>query len=236
MTCPDSGSVPEGPARFQPGARADRFIVTDKEQARLLSDPRSQSLFRPFLARERTVSQAAEEAGRDLNAVLYRVRQFLAAGLLYVVRQEKRAGRPVKVYRSVHDAYYVPYEVTPFASLEERMLEQQLPALRERVRLQARLLREAGRSGQSLYHDELGEVWFASASDAPARSDWFEAAGASIDYSTEVWLTHDEAMALRAYLFEVLERFGRHPAEGAHPPGPGMKRYHLSVATVALDD
>ena len=92
--------------------------VEDADQARLLTDSEAQMIFRPFLARELTASQAASETGRDLNAVLYRLRQFVAAGLVKVVREIKRAGRPIKVYRSTADAYFVPYEFTPFASLE----------------------------------------------------------------------------------------------------------------------
>ena len=236
MESRDSGRSAAARARFQPAGGAALHTVTDPEQARLLSDPSSQRLFRPFLAQERTVSQVADETGRDVNAVLYRVRQFLAAGLLRVVRVRKRPGRGVKVYRSVHDAYYVPYEVTPFASLEERLLEQHLPSLRERVRHQARWLQETGRSGQALYRDALGEVWFESAGSATSRTAWLDTASPSIDYWTEVWLTAAEAREARDYLYQALEKFGKRPAEGTDPPQPGMKRYHLSVATLQLEE
>ncbi|HLU81936.1 MAG TPA: helix-turn-helix domain-containing protein [Trueperaceae bacterium] len=236
MAPPDSGRSSAARARFHPAGGAALHTVTDPLQARLLSDPRSQRLFRPFLAQERTVSQVADDTGRDMNAVLYRVRQFLAAGLLSVVREQKRPGRPVKVYRSVHDAYYVPYEVTPFASLEERLLEQHLPLLRERVRYQARWLQESGRSGQALYRDELGEVWFESAGTATSGTVWRDAASTSIDYWTEVWLTATEAREVRDYLYQALEKFGKRPAVDTDQPERGMQRYHLSVATLPLSE
>ncbi len=231
MADQDSGSQQ---ARFRPPTGVSFHSVTDPEQARLLTDPDTQRLFRPFLARERTVSQVAAETGSDLNAVLYRVRQYLAAGLLRIVREEKRPGRPVKVYRSVHDAYFIPYEVTPFATLEERMLEQMLPAFRERIRIQARQIAQYGRIGQSLFRNERGEVWFASATDAALRTDWLDPRG-GIDFWAEVWLTQAEALELREVLYGALERFGKRPVEGEEPPEPGLRRFHFSVATVPLD-
>src|SRR5690606_23693741 len=134
-------------------------------------------------------------------------RTYLAAGLLEVVREMERPGRAVKVYRSVHDAYFVPYEVTPFATLEERMLEQALPAIEERVRAQARSLQRSGLWGQALYRDETGEVWTSSSAGATSGDDWRDLRG-GIDFWTEVWLTTEEAEELRSTLYEALERFG----------------------------
>src|SRR5690606_28325481 len=133
----------EGPRRPAPAPPEGVAFttVTDPEQARLLNDADSKRLIPPLMshaptitaaARDLTVTAAARETGVDTNAVLYRVRQFLRAGLLKVVREVKRPGRPIKVYRSAHDAYFVPYELTPFASLEERMLAQLRPHLEER--------------------------------------------------------------------------------------------------------
>lgn len=210
--------------------------VTDPEQARLLTDAAVFDMFEPFLARDRTASQAASETGRDLNSVLYRLRQLVAAGLVHVVQELKRAGRPIKVYRSVHDAYFVPYEVTPFASVEERMLKQLMPHLEERVRVQTRRVRELGASGQVLYRDEAGEVWTESAADASQRLDWLDRRrGIGIDYISGLELTDNEAWELQTQLFELLLRFGR--AErggtvgGVGAAGPaGKKQYSFSVA------
>lgn len=212
-----------GPA---PAGGAGFFTVTDPEQARLLTDAASQRLFRPFLARDRTASEAAREAGTDLNAVLYRVRQFLRAGLLTVVREVKRPGRPVKVYRSTRDAYFVPYELTPFASLEERMLAQLRPHLEQRVRVQAQRLREHGWSGQLLYRDEHGETWIESAGDPAARLDWLDPRrGIGIDYVVDLALTAAEATELQRLLYAALERFER-GGSGRE----GTRGYVLSVA------
>lgn len=107
------------------------LVVRDPNQAQLLTESRSKEFFKPFVARELTASQAAHEVGCELSAMLYRIRTFQAAGLLAVVRQEKRAGRPLKVYRAVADAFFIPFDLTPYADYEERLMEQLAPAWRQ---------------------------------------------------------------------------------------------------------
>lgn len=144
------------------------FVVEDVQQARLLSDPRSVRFFEPFLGRERTVSQAADEVGVSLDTMLYRVRRLLAAGLLRVVREESRPGRAIKVYRSTSDAYFVPFHSTPYADLAERLREELGPFLNESSDLLARLLTRLGVEGRRIFRTAEGEVW-QDASDAAAR-------------------------------------------------------------------
>lgn len=214
--------------------------VEDPEQARLLSDPLFQAAFRPFLAREASASAAAAELGLDLNAMLYRIRVLRAAGLLRVAREEKRHGRPIKLYRSVHDAYFIPYYATPFADLEERLWQQQLPEARERVRVQARRLREGGIHGQRFFRDERGETWLQSAAAGGARLDWLDPTRApAIDYWTDLALTDAEGRELQATLYGVLQRYAPASMHGAVAPAEhavGRKRYRLNVALVPLDE
>ncbi len=72
-----------------------------------------------FLAGEGTVAGAARTTGLDLRTVHRDVRALCAAGLLEVVREVKRAGRPVKVYRAVAPAFFVPFSATGAAELTE---------------------------------------------------------------------------------------------------------------------
>ncbi len=143
MAAPDSGSP----------SPSDVHTVADAEQARLLTDPRGKEFFKPFRARERSATQAAEELGRPLNSVLYRIGTFLGAGLLEVARTEKRAGRAVKHYRSVHGAYFVPFKLTPYASLEERLQAQAAPIFARLIHDYAAMLMSSERFGQHLLRD-----------------------------------------------------------------------------------
>jgi len=220
--------------------------VTDPEQARLLTDGKIQAYFRPFLARDATASEAAAEIRVDLNAVLYRVKTFLAAGLLRVVREVPRHGRPIKVYRSVHEAYFIPYEVTPFATLEERLWQQLSLEARQRAKLQAKRMSESGWSGQRLYRNDLGETWSDSARSPDSGLNWLaQDRPAYIDFWTDVKLTGVEAREIQQQLFELLKRV---EGRGAGPELAGpevaapaeltgtLSGYRLSVALLPLDE
>lgn len=132
--------------------------VEDEVQARLLSDPQSLSFLEPFLAREASASQAARELGRPLDTVRYRVRRFLDAGLLRVTREERRPGRPIRYFRTVADGFVVPFALTPYAELEER-LRATLRATDETfVRAAARSLRHHGLEARRVYRDRDGRI------------------------------------------------------------------------------
>lgn len=93
--------------------------LDDPEAARVLVDPEARAFFTPFVWRERRVKDVAAELGVTLNAVLYRVRQFLRLGLLEVTRTEPRAGRAVRYYRSTSKGYFVPFASTRAETVPE---------------------------------------------------------------------------------------------------------------------
>lgn len=164
MAGPDSGSpLPgqEAPTSSVPGAPHPGAFhrVADPTQARLLTDPRSKAFFKPFLARERSVAEAARLLGCPLNTMIYRVGTFVRAGLLRVVREDKRPGRAVRVYRSVHDAYFVPFALTPYATLEERLEVQAAPIFANLIQAYAAALRRSDRYGHHLFVGGDGAVW-----------------------------------------------------------------------------
>ncbi len=215
--------------------------VTDPEQARLLSDPASFRFFEPFVARELSVTVAAEEVGCKLDTMLYRVKTLLKAGLLDVSRLEKRAGRPVKHYRSVHDAYFVPFELTPYAEVEERLTLQFREYQALVVPTMARALRRMEREGRRVYRRrDNGEVWQESAGESYAPFDLYDAAsyGAYMaNYRgplTEMigdtlMLTDAEARELLTGLYGVWRQFqGKGEGAARHP-------YFLQFAVVPLE-
>jgi predicted ArsR family transcriptional regulator len=65
----------------------------------------------PFVARESTLSAAANQLGMSMASAHYHVRRLLSFGLLQITRTEQRRGRPVKHYRSTHDAFFIPSEL-----------------------------------------------------------------------------------------------------------------------------
>ena len=220
------------------------FTVTDPEQARLLSNRESFGFFEPFIARAQSATEAAAEVGCKLDTMLYRIKTFLKAGLLQVSRLEKRAGRPIKYYRSVHDAYFIPFEVTPYAELEERMREHHRAQEAVILPATAKLLRESGLEGYEFYrHSESGTVWGNSASRTGELSDllklFFNPHDAALvasyrgplggDFNSTLYLTDAEAKALMLELYELRNNVK------TRQPAPGTKPYFLSMTFLPLE-
>lgn len=211
MTAPDSGSP---------------YVVEDARQAGLLSDPRSAAFFKPFLAQERTVSQAAAELGCHLNTLLYRVQVLLDAGLLHVARTERRAGRAIKHYRSVHDAYFVPFGLTTYATLEDRLTAQSEPLFGLLVRAYGEALRRSEHSGRSLLRDERGAVL---TTDFPPQQT--PGGLPIVFYDATVTLNAADARALGERLQAV---FGAGVHAGRSAADPASQGYLLAVALLPL--
>ena len=220
------------------------FTVTKPEQARLLSDPESFRFFEPFVACELSATAAAEEVGCTLDTMLYRIKTFLKVGLLEVSRLEKRTGRPIKHYRSVHDAYFIPFDVTPYAELEERMREHHRAQEAVILPATAKLLRDSGLEGYEFYrHGKSGKVWGNAASRTGELSDtlklFFNPHDAQLaasyrgpiggDFNSTLHLTDAEAKALMLKLYEL-----RNDAK-TQQAASGTKPYFLSVTFLPLE-
>lgn len=219
-----------------------RVEIKDLEQARLLSDPESFRYFGPFLAKDCTVAGAAKELHCKVDTMLYRVRIFLKAGLLKVVRLEPRRGRPVKVYRSSTESYFVPLAVTPFEDTEARIKRQNDEATKIIARSIAKVLHELKREGRHIYRDSRGEVWLSSGSDAsemPADFDDIEAIKQSVyDKSKpvaaltdgEIDLSDQDARELTLELYQLWNRYKNKSNSKT------QKKYLFQFALVPMDD
>lgn len=218
--------------------------VSEPEQARILSNRESFGFFEPFVAHELSATAAAAEVGCELDTMLYRIKIFLKVGLLQISRLEKRAGRPIKHYRSVHDAYFIPFEVTPYAELEERMREHYRSQEAVVLPATAKLLRDSGLEGYEFYrHTESGSVWGNSASRRGEPSETLQlflnphdaALVASYrgplggDFSLSLYLTDDEAKTLMLELYKL-----RNDPE-TQQAASGTKSYFLSVTFLPLE-
>lgn len=64
-----------------------------------------------FAPRPRSVSQVAEALSEPIAKIFYHVTRFLRQGLLVVEREERRAGKPVKYYRTAAPSFLVPQEL-----------------------------------------------------------------------------------------------------------------------------
>ena len=193
----------------------------------MLTEPRSREFFKPFLARERSASQAAEELGCSLNTLLYRVKTLVKADLLHVTREEQRTGRAVKYYRSVHDAYFVPFHLTPHATLEERLAAQGAPIFATLIRSYAAALQQTERFGQHLLRAGNGNIW---TTDFPPELT--PAGLPMVYYDTVTPLGDAQARDLGRKLKTLFERGTN--AEKADEGGRKPQPYMLMVALLPV--
>ena len=158
MTGPSSGSIPHR--------------VDDPGAARLLMDETSRSVFGCVLGTDRSVREAADLLDRDLDAVLYRVKRLHAAGLLEVVAVVPRAGRAVRRYRAPHEAWFVPFEVLPYADLEEAFNALHVRTAARAARAAARWLVRSPWAGYLVERGEDGQVWMRGTGACSQLSTW----------------------------------------------------------------
>lgn len=203
-------------------------IVSDTHVADLLMAPVTLRQLEPFLGREATVTEAARASGERPNTVLKRVQRFRDLGLLYVVREEQRAGRAVKVYRTTAEAFFVPFEATSAESFETALAERDAyweELLRSNV---VRARRQAFPSwGTRIYRDDTGRMQIQMAVTPDRNTDPTapESPPALSAWRDRVYLDFDDAKALQRELFELLLRYQR---KG------GAQRYIVHVGLAPL--
>ena len=201
---------------MEQGKSSSLLIVTDLVMADMLINPTSLRQLEPFLGRECTVKQAAGETGEKANTVLSRVRRFLKAGLLEVICEEKRKGRAVKVYRSVADIFFIPFEATSAESLEQM--------LKERDAYWEKLLRQGvvnvrrndvGTWGTRIYRDARSRLQIQTAINPTENYTMLNAErpAALSAWRDSVYLDFEDAKALQKEMFALLQRY--HRKEGA---------------------
>ncbi|MBB2893517.1 hypothetical protein [Flexivirga oryzae] len=106
--------------------------ITDPVMVRSLLRDGAAHYLAPFLHEDHSVSEAAELLRTPLTKVHYWVRSLCDAGLLHVVSEQPRKGRPIKRYRAIATEFVVPAEALPedyFAGVMRRSNEDMIDAL-----------------------------------------------------------------------------------------------------------
>lgn len=79
----------------------ETYRVGDLEQVRLLADPLKLRLIQVFAEGPRTVSDVAQELGENVTRLYRHVDALLDAGLVEIVREEKKRGAVERTFRAV---------------------------------------------------------------------------------------------------------------------------------------
>lgn len=222
-----------------PSSGRSRGRAEDPLAARLLLDEGVRDVLGPFLDRACSAQEVATELGRDLDWVLYRVKRLHQAGVLEVVGERRRGGRPIKLYRSRYGTWFVPFEALPFADVEETLTALHVAQARRVARASARHLARTPWAGFLVERREDGRTWVYGASDGAGTTEsgraWWgvprSGQGAwATDATVELRLTPDDARALNDELMALVERYLDVGGSDARP------NRLLVVASVPLDD
>jgi hypothetical protein len=172
------------------------LTVTDPGAAAALVDPQSRAMVLAF-HRPRSLAEAARAAGFDLKRLHHHVLRFCRLGLLEVAETRARAGRPIKLYRTTAQAFFLPHAAAP-ELLTERLSRE----------LRAGLRTAAAQPGK-------GMVFYADAGGVPRME---AARGDAPPQALEMWrvlrLSPDDRAAFAAELDGLFARY----AQGARGP------------------
>ena len=206
------------------------LTVNDPRAAAVLAHPLQLRFLSPFIGRERRASEVAQLLQVPLTTLAYRIGRLLELGLLQASRVEQRAGSPIKHYRAVADAFFVPFEVTDAETLEALLRQWEEPWLGMFHRGYARALEETKeRWGVRVWRDEGGEIqvaptsevgrtWNIEANETPAVLDALV---------VDLRLDAHEAKVLQRELLGVIQRYTN---KG------GKERHFLRVMLVPLKE
>ena len=206
------------------------LTVNDPRAAAVLAHPLQLRFLSPFIGRERRAREVAQLLDVPLTTLAYRIDRLLELGLLEVTRVEKRTGSPIKHYRAVADAFFVPFAATDAETLEALLRQWEEPWLGMFHRGYARALEETKeRWGVRVWRDEGGEMQVAPTSEA-GRTRNIETDGtpALLDaLVVDLKLDAPEAGELRRELLEVIRRYS---GKG------GMERHFLRVMLTPIKE
>ena len=94
-------------------------IVDNEAAAAFFATSKMRRILMMFAHEPLSLTEAAERSKTDLKRLHYYVERLVKAGLLAVDSIRRRAGRPIKLYRAVAPAFYVPSEALLKPSTDE---------------------------------------------------------------------------------------------------------------------
>ena len=100
--------------------------IDDPEAAAVFSHGRGRKILLALVAEDRSLSELVRLTETPLNLLHHHIGKFLRLGLVVIARAERRAGAPIKFYRSTAQSFLVPAELmatTPGHGLNARLRE-----------------------------------------------------------------------------------------------------------------
>lgn len=197
----------------------DWLSIETEEAARALTEGTRWRYLEPFVAQEASVSAAAHALRVSPNSLLYHVKKFLDLGLLVVTREEKRAGRSVKYYRTKADMLFVPFNLTSAETVEALLLPLEREWQEKFLRYTANAMQgDEADLGVRIWRLPTGEVINkpSLAPPAPFDASLFERWPVFIAWSDSLYLDAEDVKALQGELVQLFERYSKYTGEKKH--------------------
>jgi len=176
-------------------------VIKGRKAAAALGSARQRHILLLFASAPLTLAEAAARSGMELKSLYHHARKLHRAGLLAIVGERPRAGRPMKLYQAVADMFFVRDEALPQPfthSLAEELSES--------------LLRHGFRPGRGILFgiDPSGEPMARRVDGAGARSE-------VLDLWFLLHVRPQDLPKLKAELSSVAQRYDRSGGSGAKP-------------------
>jgi hypothetical protein len=193
---------------------SDWFWITETRIAEVLIRPETFRYFSVFF-QARTLVQAAKVLDVPPSSLKYHLDKFLGWGLVRIV------STPRKVYQVVAKRFFIPFQITNFASLEELLFEQQLEwekqFLTDQYKAAARMHPNANLGGVCI--QVLDDVRWSidySVSQDPKVEPVPQITDTAWSSRTTLYLTFEQAQAVQRELADFWQRLleqHKHPQE-----------------------
>jgi hypothetical protein len=188
-------------------------VVRDHLAVDLLMKLTSTRCLGPFMRAEHTLGSAAAELDMPASSLAYYVGRFVKAGLVEVLREQARAGKPIPVYRATAREFHVPFDAMPPGRRDEFLNGGRTRVLGEFTAAVERAILDEADSGIRILADPVRGV----------QINFIEGSSLSDIAATEWWgkirLTDDEARRLRDELVDIVHRYT------SDRPEPGRGNY-----------
>ena len=169
--------------------------ITSVKVAAVFSNARQRNLVLQLIETERSLQELAAVSRLSLSLLHYHVRKLQSLGLIEVVRNQARSGRPKRIFRSTARAFFVPCRL--MSQSPENELYAELRACKDRSR--------ARTEGE-------GELYSIDEHGAPRLRKICGKAGTPCEFWLRMNLSNADAQSLA---LEMKSLFARYEQRGA---------------------
>ena len=191
--------------------------LLDPKAIDLLFDDSTFACLEELLQAEWTAGALSRKVGLSIGSTVYRLQQLEAHQIIQVTREVKRAGRPIKHYRATSEAYYVPFEATSHATVEDLWWKVLSPLYHHALTTLLRQARDQHipleEGGILIQKDPLGGTEIKILPQAiPSTQDIPDGPVRLLGWDT-LSLSHTQAKAFKQELQALVKKYQQHSGE-----------------------